>query len=698
VALKQVERGKMAVLIFFVSSLFASLLTRSALSQPVPCTLKVFEGDSKDEIEGVCIQEFQTEDCKPFVESFNRSALPEGFALTHDDDSVQKPESIELTSRMTPYRYKDNIRYLIPGVNIVWTSPIANLNPWKWTPSLSLKVLNNGTLQVKISHSPRVFNLTQFQVQLVKYSYDQRNAFRAVYYTQPPGSNSPEGIVTFSNLETDQYRVVVHVLDPFPQIENKCLCWETEANNKRRCRLNCGSVGTRYVNVTGVALETITTPRTADTATTTKDLEPAPAPVKIRPEEGSASETSLIIGVTCAAVAFFGVMVAVFVVFRRKHSQKKNSGPILDSQQKPPSGPIVQGLKAKSVFIVSTEDNPAHTHMVEELAKFLKDCCMCHVFFPPWENMGSHYQDWFVWSRKTQDLANYILLVDSEGAENLMAVHKRTRGLNGPVTGGNRADVIFNLVVENFYLLPDAPKKTIILHYREKCGCSDHFSVPPKIRLPDAIPDLLRSIHNLNKEETEANMQCLPLSSNCYDKTKDEGHISKNLMSALEMLQQPSYTRMVSKVSADTGIGSDADATSNCSSMGPDEGSLIGFNAGEDVTEPPSSPVPDGDGSTIYTVASNYFNGGSERVPLEDIIETMAEPQSIVNPQHIVPLTLCADRLDEAIYSDGGNKVETGAELQDFFPPQSCLPQDPKSTFQDALWDINSITESSYNV
>lgn len=123
-------------------------------------------------------------------------------------------------------------------------------NPGRWTPSLCVDVLTNGTLQVKIGRSPERFNLTQFEVQLVKYRHDRFNAFRTVNFTMPSDSQDHEGILLFNNLEPDMYKVVVHVQDPFDGLADQCLCWVTEVTG-RHCSFTCGSVQTRYIHVRG---------------------------------------------------------------------------------------------------------------------------------------------------------------------------------------------------------------------------------------------------------------------------------------------------------------------------------------------------------------------------------------------------------------------------------------------------------------
>ena len=58
-------------------------------------------------------------------------------------------------------------------------------DPGLWTPPVTARPLKGGAIEVKIGHSPSDFNLTQFQVTLVKRSFDQYKAFETTFYTEP---------------------------------------------------------------------------------------------------------------------------------------------------------------------------------------------------------------------------------------------------------------------------------------------------------------------------------------------------------------------------------------------------------------------------------------------------------------------------------------------------------------------------------
>ena len=64
-------------------------------------------------------------DCRPFLKHFNRSDLPAGFPLSDDDDSVQRPESVDLTSAMNQYHH-DGAEYFVPAAYVNWNSPVAS--------------------------------------------------------------------------------------------------------------------------------------------------------------------------------------------------------------------------------------------------------------------------------------------------------------------------------------------------------------------------------------------------------------------------------------------------------------------------------------------------------------------------------------------------------------------------------------------
>ena len=61
--------------------------------------------------------------CGPFVQSFNRSDLPDGFKMTEEHDSVSSPRSIDVASKLT---YYSGSKTFYPGISVNWTTPTAS--------------------------------------------------------------------------------------------------------------------------------------------------------------------------------------------------------------------------------------------------------------------------------------------------------------------------------------------------------------------------------------------------------------------------------------------------------------------------------------------------------------------------------------------------------------------------------------------
>ncbi|KAK3792622.1 hypothetical protein RRG08_035955 [Elysia crispata] len=121
-------------------------------------------------------------------------------------------------------------------------------DPGEWIPPVTARPIEGGAIEVKIGHSPSRFNLTQFKVMLVKRSFDENNTFKTTFYKEPPGSQKPSGLVSFTNLDNDEYKISIHVIDPFLKQVGKCLCWIKETN-VRHCQNSCGSVQTDWIKV-----------------------------------------------------------------------------------------------------------------------------------------------------------------------------------------------------------------------------------------------------------------------------------------------------------------------------------------------------------------------------------------------------------------------------------------------------------------
>ncbi|XP_005110896.1 uncharacterized protein LOC101849802 [Aplysia californica] len=123
-----------------------------------PCSsfFKAFTIDNDDtesEItsSGICLEEYITSDCKSFVKSFNRSFLPSSF---EDGSSVQRPASIKLNPLQNEYDSQSG-KMLLPGVDIVWDSPISD----SAKENLKGFVLTYWTLEGEKGSGCRLFQL-----------------------------------------------------------------------------------------------------------------------------------------------------------------------------------------------------------------------------------------------------------------------------------------------------------------------------------------------------------------------------------------------------------------------------------------------------------------------------------------------------------------------------------------------------------
>jgi hypothetical protein len=65
-----------------------------------------------------CVKVYNTTECLPFYESFNRSDLPEGYP--NQTKSVEKPEDIALDGL-----YSEHEGYIYPGISVMWKNPFS---------------------------------------------------------------------------------------------------------------------------------------------------------------------------------------------------------------------------------------------------------------------------------------------------------------------------------------------------------------------------------------------------------------------------------------------------------------------------------------------------------------------------------------------------------------------------------------------
>ncbi|KAK3797892.1 hypothetical protein RRG08_052491, partial [Elysia crispata] len=177
------------------------------------------------------------------------------FTKLEDDEYLIKVEGIDPFPTQVDkcscwYEERKNIKKCLGRCNTVssdWIK-VSIDDPGKWIPPLSTSVLKEGAIEVKIGHSPSRFNLTQFKVILKKKTSFENSAFKTIFYTEPPDSLKPAGLVSFTNLVTDEYKIVIQVIDPFLKQTGKCLCWVKGANG-RHCRNSCGSDATDWIEV-----------------------------------------------------------------------------------------------------------------------------------------------------------------------------------------------------------------------------------------------------------------------------------------------------------------------------------------------------------------------------------------------------------------------------------------------------------------
>ncbi|GFN88888.1 hypothetical protein PoB_001539400 [Plakobranchus ocellatus] len=388
----------MSCMVAFSWLLLSVLCSNVTVSRGDACTLKVFEKGSDQPIEGICMKQFNSTDCRSFIQSW--CDLPNEFKTQVSDYSVEnvEPGSLNLIAKLSEYKNNSQL-FLIPGMLINWNSPASKLaegylmiwenddsmscrlytfnttegekpvkelhfqsdipyispnkhytvrvysmpppeslaksqdpdtfvtmnltsgsviynynNPGSWTPSLSAKVVTNGTVEVMVGHVPQVFNMSRFEVMLLQRSYDELNAPENLIhiYKQPPDSQSSAGKIRFSGLKTDEYKAVVYVLDDYRKVDGECQCWQEETNSKRYCTLSCGAVATNWFHVPGTANHTSTEdPEGVPPNNVTKGPSVDKAPMPRRPDQekliiGLAVGGSLIVLLALAAYGLWG--------------------------------------------------------------------------------------------------------------------------------------------------------------------------------------------------------------------------------------------------------------------------------------------------------------------------------------------------------------------------------------------------------
>nr|KAI8731118.1 hypothetical protein BgiMline_030743 [Biomphalaria glabrata] len=316
--------------------------------------LNIMDGDTKVSSSELCLAEFVTKECSPFVKSLNTDDLPPDFQGS--SFSAVKLSNLNIVGLVNDYFDASNTLYKCPGLRIEWDAPKSDdsyknvkgylihwqyetnigcrlfhfnssntlllqkvrfyydiqylyasganyivraysilsseakgkeeidnpalmlrsfpmykyaADPALWSPSVILKTSPKGSIEVKFTLSPPEFELTQFRIQLVKYSYDLNNYYKAQdYHGNLYTPSEPEGVVHFLNLTSDLYSIVLQPIDPFSNIEHQCLCWKTIPHSMcpadQCCENICMMIVTQWFQLNVTEPETQTTQEAAD--------------------------------------------------------------------------------------------------------------------------------------------------------------------------------------------------------------------------------------------------------------------------------------------------------------------------------------------------------------------------------------------------------------------------------------------------
>ncbi|XP_059138940.1 uncharacterized protein LOC131927217 isoform X2 [Physella acuta] len=164
---------------------------------------------------------------------------------------------IQYAARFTNYDVTVASMPLSPGLTSLPRVPVllqtsggyrVGSTPGEWSPSVSVKWWTNGTVDVRFTLSPTAYNLTLYDVLLLKRSYDEDNSYLLVQHEdQLYSDEKPEGSVRFDNLITDIYRILVRVRDPYPDVEGMCLCWKFDL--EKYCSNVCGTTITPWMGL-----------------------------------------------------------------------------------------------------------------------------------------------------------------------------------------------------------------------------------------------------------------------------------------------------------------------------------------------------------------------------------------------------------------------------------------------------------------
>ncbi|XP_059178987.1 uncharacterized protein LOC131958127 [Physella acuta] len=560
------------------------LLTWDALNQGVRCRLFKFDKNHADKLRNLNFK-------------YNIASLPPSANLTFRIYSMPPPE---------PNKKDDNNFF----VSMRATSSTGNKlysEPGKWSPTVSVRTYSYGKIDVRFTLSPISYNLTNFQVLLMKTSVDLNNYFKMERYTgELYTPDISEGLVSFDGLESDFYSVIVRVIDTYPNDKEKCYCWLNDGD--KYCANTCGTTRTEafYLNVTETPpTSSVATPPPSSEATppptrdtqTTSTLGPSPPA-----NEGSSltEQEKIIIGVCVGLVLFFIVVILLLCLINKlcplsninfvksclqrfdnnkkwKPSFQQTSN--LDNGKFTVTEPVIKmpALKKKSVYIMSAMDHNKHDQLVNSFVVFLERHCYCDVIYPPHATLSEGAYAWFI---KNIETAEKIILIDSLGALEEADIHLKNSSRKRHDLGPE--GLLFSLALKHIFI--KGMDNVIPIHF-DKQGCSKYLLKPHSYKIPEELPMFLKELHSLDGKiaSTGVYTNFLPM---CKENIQNlpEG---KNLLSAIQLSKSyeadnpdwikhvytdrtsptaPPFQTMIS-ASGDSGNYSDLDRTSSVSTQ-----------------------------------------------------------------------------------------------------------------------------------
>ncbi|KAK0044747.1 hypothetical protein Bpfe_025807 [Biomphalaria pfeifferi] len=412
-------------------------------------------------------------------------------------------------------------------------------DPARWTPSVSTKTWANGTIEVRFTLSPPEFNLTQFRVLLVKQSYDLNNFFQERNYTGKLYTDSdPEAFLTFDNLDSDKYQVVVKPIDVFAGIKGQCLCWKiveysSDCDADRCCENICEFTTTAWISLIVTEAPVRSTTPKQDPLTTAKNSSPKddPTTAKITQPTEDSLTAGEIVGISIGVLCFLVLVIIPCLCFRGKlriPSLARKFTPLSDWYKsiKPPitdlkGDPEVKdnlssdhqvllpSLKQKKLYFMSADDHSKHIDMVESLVHFLELHCHCNVVYPPRAEDIHNFDSPYSWFINHISSSDYIIFVNSVAAQKLIEANLNKTVYRNRVLGPEGD--LFTECVKHIFKDNKARDKVINIYFGNNYRESKYITSPFTFPIPRNLPELIKKLHAINAKDTEMFSNKLPM-------------------------------------------------------------------------------------------------------------------------------------------------------------------------------------------